>query len=71
MVEKPGKHFELCSKLYDHAAHNGSNYLYGHCIASLLLSFPVYQDRKILCLSVLVDYRLWDKEKSKLALGRQ
>lgn len=24
MVEKFGRHFELCSKLYDHAAHNGS-----------------------------------------------
>ena len=27
MVEKSGKHFELCSKLYDHAARNSSNYL--------------------------------------------
>ena len=41
MIEKSGKHFELCSKLYDHAAHNGSNYLNGHCMVSLLLSFPV------------------------------
>ena len=41
MVEKSGKQFELCTKLYDHAAHNGSNYLYGHCMVSLLLSFPV------------------------------
>ena len=41
MVENSGKHFELCSKLYDHAAHNGSNYLNRHCMVSLLLSFPV------------------------------
>ena len=34
MVEKFGRHFELCSKLYDHAAHNGSNYLNGHCMVS-------------------------------------
>lgn len=67
MVEKSGTHFELCSKLYDHAAHNGSNYLNGHCMVSLLLSFPVYQDGKILYLSVPVGYKLWDKEKSKLA----
>ena len=46
MVEKSGKRFELCSKLYNHAAHNGSNYLNGHCMVSLLLSFPVYQDGK-------------------------
>lgn len=71
MVEKSGKHFELCSKLYDHAAHNGSNYLNGHCMVSLLLSFPVYQNGKILYLSVPVGYRLWDKEKSKLALAAE
>ena len=69
MIEKYGKHFELCSKLYDHAAHNGSNYLNGHCMVSLLLSFPVHQDGKILYLSVPVGYRLWDKETSKLALA--
>lgn len=63
MIEKSGKHFELCSKLYDHAAHNGSNYLNGYCMVSLLLSFPVYQDEKILYVSVPVGYRLWDKEK--------
>ena len=68
MIEKSDKHFELCSKLYDHAAHNDSNYLNGHCMVSLLLSFPVYQNGKILYLSVPVGYRLWDKEKSRLAL---
>ena len=71
MVEKSGKHFELCSKLYAHAAHNGSNYLNGHCMVSLPLSFPVYQNGKILYLSVPVGYRLWDKKKSKLALAAE
>lgn len=71
MIEKSGKHFELCSKLYDHAAHNGSNYLNGHCMVSLLLSFPVYQNGKILYLSVPIGYRLWHKEKSKLALAAE
>ncbi len=71
MIEKSGKHFELYSKLYDHAAHNGSNYLNGRCMVSLLLSFPVYQNGKILYLSVPVGYRLWDMEKSKLALAAE
>jgi len=71
MIEKSGKHFELCSKLYDHAAHNDSNYLNGHCMVSLLLSFPVYQDEKFLYVSVPVGYRLWDKEKSKIALAAE
>ena len=71
MVEKSGKQFELCTKLYDHAAHNGSNYLYGHCMVSLLLSFPVYREGKIHYLSVPVEYRLWEKEKSKIALAAE
>ncbi len=41
MVAKEGEKFELRSKLFDHAAHNGSNYLNGHCMVSILLSFPV------------------------------
>ena len=53
-------------KLYDHATHNGSNYLNGYCMVSLLLSFPVYRDGKILYLSVPVGYRLWYKEKASL-----
>ena len=30
MVAKAGTRFENVSKLFDHAAHNGSNYLNGH-----------------------------------------
>ena len=71
MMEKSGKQFELCSKLYDHAAHNGSNYLNGHCMVSLLLSFPVYQEGKIRYRSVPVGYRLWDREKSKITLAAE
>ncbi len=69
MVEKFGKRFELCSRLYDHAAHNGSSYLNGHCMVSLLLSFPIFREGKILYLSIPLGYRLWDKEKSKLSLA--
>lgn len=71
MVEKFGKKFELCSKLFDHAAHNGSNYLNGHCMVSVLLSFPVWKDGQIQYLSVPLGYRLWDKEKSKLAIAAE
>ena len=52
MVEKFGKKFELCSKLFDHATHNGSNYLNSHCMVSILLSFPVLKDSRIQYLSV-------------------
>ncbi len=65
MAEKEGEKFELRSKLFDHAAHNGSNYLNGHCMVSILLSFPVLADGSIHYMSVQLGYRLWDKKQTK------
>ena len=69
MVSKFGKKFENVSKLFDHAAHNGSNYLNGHCFVSLMLCVPVWNGSKISYLSVPLGYRMWKKEKSKLELA--
>ena len=41
MVAKAGTRFENVSKLFDHAAHNGSNYLNGHCFVRLVIIDPV------------------------------
>lgn len=41
MISKFGEKFENVSKLFDHAAHNGSNYLKGHCFVSVMLCVPV------------------------------
>ena len=69
MVEKYGKHFENREKLFDHARHNGSNYLYGHCFVSIMLSIPVFDQGKIRYLSIPVGYRMWTKEQTKLAMA--
>ena len=69
MVEKEGDKFELCSRLFDHAAHNGSNYLNGHCMVSTLLSFPVMAGGSIRYLSVPLGYQLWDREQTKLEIA--
>lgn len=71
MVEKEGENFELRSRLFDHAAHNGSNYLNGHCMVSILLSFPVLADGSIRYLSVPLGYRLWDKKQTKLEIAAE
>ena len=71
MVEKKGEKFELRSKLFDHAAHNGSNYLDGHCMVSILLSFPVMADGSIRYLSVPLGYQLWDKKQTKLEIAAE
>ncbi len=70
MVSKFGKKFGDISKLFDHAAHNGSNYLNGHCFVSVMLCIPVWNKNRISCLSIPLGYRMWRKEKgSKLELA--
>lgn len=44
MISKSGTKFENITKLFDHAAHNGSNYLNGHCFVSLMLSVTIMKD---------------------------
>lgn len=69
MVPKFGKKFEDVSKLFDHAAHNGSNYLNGHCFVSVMLCVPVWNKDKIHYLSIPLGYRMWQKQESKLELA--
>ena len=69
MVSKFGTKFESVSKLFDHAAHNGSNYLNGHCFVSIMLCVPVWNQDKIVYLSVPLGYRMWQKKESKLELA--
>lgn len=54
MVLKSGRKFEDVSKLFDHAAHNDSNYLNGHCLVSL----PVLNKEKVVYLAVPLGYRM-------------
>ena len=69
MVPKFGKKFEDISKLFDHAAHNGSNYLNGHCFVSVMVCVPVWNKGRIHYLSVPLGYRMWQKKESKLELA--
>ena len=57
MVSKFGTKFKNVSKLFDHAAHNGSNYLNGHCFVSVMLCIPVWNRDKVSYLSVQKAYR--------------
>ena len=66
MAEKYGEHFENRTKLFDHAGHNGSNYLNGHCFVSIMMSIPVFDNGVIRYLSFPVSYRMWTKEKTKI-----
>ena len=69
LTEKFGEKFECWGKLYDHAAHNGSNYLNGHCFVSLMLSIPLKAAGQYLSLPVA--YRMRTKEQSKLEMAAE
>ena len=69
MVPKSGQRFENVSKLFDHAAHNGSCYLNGHCFVSLMLCVPVWKKNRIAYQSIPLGYRMWTKQRSKLELA--
>ena len=62
MVAKAGTRFENVSKLFDHAAHNGSNYLKGHCFVSIMLCIPVWKNDRVSYLSLPLGYRMWQKK---------
>ena len=69
MVPKSGTKFADVSKLFDHAAHNGSCYLNGHCFVSIMLCVPVWKQDKVSYLAVPLGYRMWQKKQSKLELA--
>ena len=71
MVEKFGTKFDDVTKLFDHAAHNGSNYLNGHCFVSLCMQVPVWKGTRISYLSVPVGYHIWTKDSTKLQLAAE
>ena len=55
IVSKFGKKFENVSKLFDHAAHNVSNYLNGHCFVRIMLCVPVCKQNECVYLLPLAE----------------
>jgi len=51
---KYGTKFECWSKMFDHAKHNGSSYLNGHCFVALAVCVPVTVGNAVKYLTVPV-----------------
>lgn len=66
---KYGTHLAEYQTLFDHARHNGSNYLKGHCFVALVLSVPIRLEGELRYLSVPLGYRLRSREENKLDLA--
>jgi hypothetical protein len=54
--------------MFDHAKHNGTNYLKGHCFVALTIAVPVLNGEGVRYLHVPVGYRLREDE-SKLKMA--
>ena len=64
MVAKAGTRFENVSKLFDHAAHNGSNYLNGHCFVNIMLCIPVWENDRMKHIPLFLYSFRWNIETS-------
>ena len=64
MVAKAGARFENVSKLFDHAAHNGSNYLNEHCFVSIMLCIPVWKNDRMKYIPLFLYSFRWNIETS-------
>ena len=64
MVAKTGTRFENVSKLFDHAAHNGSSYLNGHCFVNIMLCISVWKNDRMKYIPLFLYSFRWNIETS-------
>lgn len=69
LMAKFGTHFDCYQKMFDHAKHNGSNYLNGHCFVALSVSLPIIIEDSVRYLSIPVGFRLREQGKNKLEIA--
>jgi len=69
LLEKFGTHFECYQTMFDHAKHNGTNYLKGHCFVALSISIPVIVGGSIRYLNIPVSFRLRSEKENKLQMA--
>ena len=66
LIEKVGTHFEAWAKLFDHASHNGTNYLNGHCVVTLVVLVPFLDENgHVTYERVPMKHKLWVPKKNK------
>jgi len=68
---KFGTKFECYSKIFDHAKHNGSSYLSGHCFVALAICVPVTIGNTVKYLTVPIRFRLKGEDESKLTIASE
>jgi len=68
---KYGTKFECYSTMFDHARHNGSSYLKGHCFVALTICVPVVAGGSLQYLNIPIRFRVRGADESKLAIASE
>ena len=68
---KYGTKFECYATMFDHAKHQGSSYLKGHCFVALAICVPVAVGESVKYLTVPLRFRLRGKDENKLAIASE
>ena len=68
---KFGTKFECYSTMFDHAQHNGSSYLKGHCFVALTICIPVIVGGCVQYLNIPLRFRVRGTDESKLLISSE
>jgi hypothetical protein len=68
---KFGTKFECWGTIFDHARHNGSSYLKGHCFVAMAVCVPAMVGGAVKYLTVPVRFRLRGEDESKLTIASE
>ena len=69
IISKFGKNFENVAVVYDHASKKVNKYLNGHNFVSIMLCFPVFENRQVYYKAIPIQYKMWHKDTNKLELA--
>jgi len=69
LQSKFGECFDCYYKLFDHTQKSGSSFINGHCFVSLAIAIPVLFKGNLRYIKIPLQYKLYDKSKSKMALA--
>ena len=66
---KFGTKFACYQTMFDHAKHNGNQYLKGHCFVAMTISIPIAIGCKVRYLNIPVGFRLRGDNENKLKIA--
>ena len=71
LQEKFGTYFACYQTIFDHARHNGSNFLTGHCFVALTVCVPIVTAGELRYLNIPLRFRLRDENQNKLVIASE